>query len=58
MGWDGKKYHTYTNWVESVKAYKLWQDKYYKGGNYYDFLDSIGYAEDGKYTSNLKQIKL
>ena len=58
MGWNGKKYHEYTNWIESIQAYKIWQDKYYKGGNYYDFLDSIGYAEDSKYISNLKMIKI
>ncbi len=27
----------YKDWTHSVKDYKVWQDKYYKGGDYYLF---------------------
>lgn len=59
MGWNGNSYHSYNYWTESIRAYKIWQLKYYKGGDYYQFLEDIGYAEDEKnYTKNLKFIKL
>lgn len=49
-----KAYITYMTWKESVTAYKKFQDKYYKGGDYYSFLKKIGYAED---TSYLKKVR-
>lgn len=49
-------YYTFNSWEESVKAYKDYVQYKYKGGNYYSFLDSIGYAEDGEYTNKVKQI--
>lgn len=53
---DGS-YYKFNSWQESVKAYKDWvQNKYIPPNDYYDFLDSIGYAEDGNYTSKLKDI--
>ena len=42
-------YYTFNSWEESVKAYKDYVQYKYKGGNYYDFLNRIGYAEDGGY---------
>lgn len=48
----------YTNWKQSIKDYKIWQLRYYKGGNYYDFLQSYGYAESKKYIETLKQIRV
>lgn len=53
-----KKYIEFDNWVEAVKYYKQWQDKRYKGGDYYGFLKSIGYATSPTYISKLKSIKL
>lgn len=53
---DGS-YYKFNSWQESVKAYKDWvQNKYTPLNDYYDFLDSIGYAEDSNYTSKLKDM--
>lgn len=53
---DGS-YYKFNSWQESVKAYKDWvQNKYTPPNDYYDFLDSIRYAEDGNYTSKLKDM--
>ena len=48
-------YYNYKSWQCSVVAYKEWQDKNYKGGSYYDFLESIGYATDSLYCYKLKK---
>lgn len=58
MGWNGNTYHKYNHWTESVQAYKVWQLKYYKEGDYYEFLEDIGYAEDSNYINKLKSIDL
>ena len=51
---DGS-YYKFNSWQESVKAYKDWiQNKYTPPNDYYDFLDSIGYAEDESYISKLR----
>lgn len=39
--------------VPTLKDYVQYK---YKGGDYYDFLDTIGYAEGSKYTSVVRQI--
>ena len=53
---DGS-YYKFNSWQESVKAYKDWiQNKYTPPNDYYDFLDSIGYAEDVSYISKLRDI--
>lgn len=48
-------YYSYKSWQCSVVAYKEWQDKHYKGGDYFEFLESIGYATDSLYCYKLKQ---
>lgn len=62
-----RKYQSFDNWTESVTRYKIWQDKYYKGGNYYDFLECIykndkgeckRYATSPTYINKLKNIKV
>ena len=50
------EYYTFDTWEESVKAYRDYVQYKYKGGDYYDFLDRIGYAEGPKYTSVVRQI--
>ena len=50
-------YYTFNSWEESVKAYKDYVQYKYKGGNYYDFLNSIGYAEDGSYISKVMNLE-
>ena len=52
---DGS-YYVFNNWEESVKAYKDDVQYKYDGGDYYVFLNRIGYAQDPKYTSKVKLI--
>jgi len=49
-----KDFFTFKHWSESVKCYKTSLQYKYKGGDYYAFLDSIGYAEDPEYIDKLK----
>lgn len=44
----------YMDFRDSIKDYAIWQDYFYSGGDYYDFLQSHGYATDKKYVSKLK----
>lgn len=50
-------YIIFNSWKESVGFYKNWQDLYYHNGDYYNFLNKIGYSEDSTYCNKLKQIK-
>ena len=53
---DGS-YYKFNSWQESVKAYKDWvQNKYTPPNDYYDFLDSIRYAEDDNYINKLRDM--
>ena len=40
----------------SVKAYRDYVQYKYKGGDYFAFLDRIGYAEDKAYIEKLRSI--
>ena len=51
-------YYEYVHWSQSVKGYKRLFQKKYSGGDYYLFLEKIGYAEDTNYVKNLKRIRL
>jgi len=51
-----KKYLTYDNWQDCVKYYKRWQDRHYKGGDYYVFLKKVGFATDPMYVKRLKAL--
>ncbi|MBT4775001.1 MAG: hypothetical protein HOL28_07520 [Crocinitomicaceae bacterium] len=53
-----KKYLVFTDWVDCVRYYKRWQDRHFKGGDYYKFLEDVGYATNPKYVSDLKKIRL
>ncbi len=53
-----KKYLTYDNWQECVRYYKRWQDRHYKGGDYYDFLKKVGFATDPMYVKRLKALSI
>jgi flagellum-specific peptidoglycan hydrolase FlgJ len=46
----------YTNYIESIKDYKIFQDYYYNGGSYTYFLNDIGYAEDPLYIKKVVSI--
>jgi len=52
------EYLTFNHWKDAVDYYKTWQNKRYEGGNYYLFLDRIGYAEDSLYEIKVKNINL
>ena len=54
---DGS-YYRFDSWEESVKAYRDYVQYKYKGGDYYAFLRSIGYAEDPYYVSRVKSIAM
>lgn len=49
-------FYSFNHWAESVKAYRDKVQYRYKTGNYYDWLEHIGYAEDSLYVSKLKNI--
>lgn len=51
-------YFKYNHWTESIESYKRFQDKKYKGGCYYTFLNNVGYAEAPDYVEVLKTIKI
>ena len=53
--WKGA-FKEWSTWQQSVKYYKDWQDRHYKGGDYYQFLEDRGYAEDPEYINKLKKI--
>lgn len=53
-----EKYLKFNNWKASICYYKQWQNKWYKKGDYYEFLTTINYAEDDCYIEKLKQINL
>ena len=52
---DGS-YYIFNSWEESVKAYRDYVQYKYKKGNYYDFLNRIGYAEDKEYIGKVRRI--
>ena len=45
----------YSSWEKSIEDYKIWQDTFYIEGDYYNFLESHGYATSNTYISKLKQ---
>jgi len=51
-----KGYIVFKTWKESVAYYARWQNRHYKGGDYYKFLEDRGYAADQSYVSNIKSI--
>lgn len=53
-----KKYLTYDNWQDCVRYYKRWQDRHYKGGDYYAFLKKVGFATDPTYAKKLKALRV
>ena len=50
-------YMYFDHWTDCVAAYKFYiQDWEVPPENYYNYLDSLGYAEDTSYIAKLKQI--
>lgn len=52
----GSKYRKYNHWTECVSDYKRFISNRYKGGNYYVFLNKIGYATHPNYVEMLKEL--
>lgn len=50
------EYFKFKHWTESVKAYRDMIQYRYKEGDYYNWLEKIGYAEDSLYVDKVKQI--
>lgn len=50
----GNQYRRYSHWTECVEDYKKCISNRYEGGNYYTFLNRIGYASHPNYTELLK----
>lgn len=53
---SGKRYTQYHHWRESVADYKRRISSRYQGGDYYEFLRLINYAEDKLYFRKIKNI--
>jgi hypothetical protein len=44
-GWTiNGQLHTFNTWHDCIRTYKEWQGKYYKGGDYYQFLRCIDFG--------------
>jgi len=56
-GIKNRSHLVFPSWKYSVMHYKAFQDVNYKGGDYYEFLERQGYAEDQGYIKLLKSIK-
>ena len=52
------QYLIFDNWEESCDAYLTKVQYKYKGGDYYKFLEELGYASDTNYVNKLKHIKI
>jgi hypothetical protein len=50
-------YLKFETWQQAVVYKKEWQNRNYKGGDYYAFLKRIRYAENPKYIQHLKKMK-
>ena len=50
------RYLKFDTWQQSVDYMEWWQNKLYRGGDYYLFLERIGYATAKNYTRELKRI--
>lgn len=56
FGFRKNNYISYDTWTDCIKYAKVWQDKRYKGGDYYTFLENINYAEDPLYNDKVKKV--
>ena len=51
-----KDYYHFDHWTESVKAYRDKVQYKYKEGDYYEWLQELGYAEDTLYIPKVKNL--
>lgn len=52
-----ESYYKFNHWTDAILAYQTMIEYKYKGGDYYSFLDSIGYATDQDYIRKVKAIE-
>lgn len=50
------RYAKYARWQDCVKDYKRRISSRYQGGDYFRFLERIGYASDPRYAAKIKNI--
>ena len=59
---DSLGYAKYKSYLESIKDYKYYQDKYWGTtnfkGSYYEFLNSSGYSQDSNYIKKIKKLNI
>ena len=48
----------YNSYIESIKDYKLYQQRYYNGGDYYQFLINYQYSTDANYINKLRSFNM
>ena len=56
--WNHKEqeFYIFDSWQDSCDAYLRMVQYKYKGGDYYSFLDKLGYATDPEYVNKLKKL--
>ena len=57
-GKDSNNFSIYDSWQSSITDYKIWQDKYFIGGSYYQFIIDCGYCPSEDYVTTIKQIRI
>lgn len=55
---NGKRYLHFSTYEEGIECYLKNIQRKYKGGDYYEFLRKLPYAQDSTYVDKLKQIKI
>lgn len=52
-----KDYYKFNHWTDAIVAYISMVEYKYKGGDYYEFLKRLPYAEDEKYIQKVKAVE-
>lgn len=52
-----KDYYKFNHWTDAILAYQTMIEYKYEEGDYYKFLEDIGYAEDPNYIRKVKAIE-
>ena len=53
-----RDYYRFEGWEDSVVGYKMFIQDKFRGGNYLEFLEDLGYAEDPDYTHKVADVAL
>lgn len=54
---EGNYLKKFNTWEDAIVYKRGWQLRKYKGGDYYNFLIKVGYAEDSLYIQKIKIIQ-